>query len=273
MISTSSFNPEVVNEEIYPGEIFIIKAYDDEDDLKEKIINNNIKLSQIVSDNHHINNINICESNYLSTKVEKNNNFEISSESTFEIKSSYENINKITDYKYIKDDNLKEETKNFLISKCKKNINYTINTDESIEKIHNEIINKKESSHIASAENDISSFLSDTNIKKPENIKIRIINNFQKSIDENNTNENILKSFKTQIYNHEIKKQKRNISPPSKLNDNNKNNNSKKKKKKKDLDIISFNLKKSSQNLNQPDIFYAGLFSELISKGGPDENV
>ena len=284
LISTSSFNPEIINEEIYPGENFIIKTCDD--DLKGKIINNINKLSQILSDNTYINNLNIYRSSCLSDKVVKINNFEISSESTIEIKSSYENINKITDYKYIKDDNLKEETKNFLISKCKKNIHYTINTDESIEKIHNEIINKKENSHKSSGNNNISSILSDTNIKKPENIKIGIINNFQKSINENKANENILKSFKTQIYvggidfssrsrkdeNKENEKQKRNI-PPSKLNDNNKNNNIKKKKKKKDLDIISINLKKSSQNLNQPDIFYAGLFSELISKGGPDENV
>ena len=44
-------------------------------------------------------------------------------------------------------------------------------------------------------------------------------------------------------------------------------NPNKKRKKEKELDIISINIKKSSQNLNQPDIFYAGLFSELIFKG------
>ena len=43
-------------------------------------------------------------------------------------------------------------------------------------------------------------------------------------------------------------------------------NNFKKKKKKKELDIISVNIQKSSQNLNQPDVFYAGLFSKLIFK-------
>ena len=37
-----------------------------------------------------------------------------------------------------------------------------------------------------------------------------------------------------------------------------------KKKKKSELDIISSNIQKSSQNLNQPDIFYAGLFNQLI---------
>ena len=48
-------------------------------------------------------------------------------------------------------------------------------------------------------------------------------------------------------------------------------NSSVKKKKKKnnnnDLDLIALNIQKSSQNLNQPDLFYAGLFSQLIFKG------
>ena len=47
-------------------------------------------------------------------------------------------------------------------------------------------------------------------------------------------------------------------------------NNSVKKKKKKnnnDLDLIALNIQKSSQNLNQPDLFYAGLFSQLIFNG------
>ena len=47
----------------------------------------------------------------------------------------------------------------------------------------------------------------------------------------------------------------------------------KKKKKKNELDIIALNMLKSSQNLNQPDIFYAGLFSQLITKGEPDKKI
>lgn len=45
-----------------------------------------------------------------------------------------------------------------------------------------------------------------------------------------------------------------------------------KKKKKNELDIISLNIQKSSQNLNQPDIFYAGLFSQLLFKGTSKED-
>ena len=59
---------------------------------------------------------------------------------------------------------------------------------------------------------------------------------------------------------------------PEKPIDDNKNSN-KKKKKHKDLEIISINLKKSTQNLNQPDVFYAGLFRQLITKGDSNQIV
>jgi len=49
-------------------------------------------------------------------------------------------------------------------------------------------------------------------------------------------------------------------------------NSPRKKKKNNELDIIQFNIQKSSQNLNQPDAFYAGLFSQLIFKGSSFEN-
>ena len=42
---------------------------------------------------------------------------------------------------------------------------------------------------------------------------------------------------------------------------------------KNELDIITLNIQKSSQNLNQPDIFYAGLFSQLLFKGTSNENL
>ena len=47
------------------------------------------------------------------------------------------------------------------------------------------------------------------------------------------------------------------------------NNRIKKKHKMKELDIISSNIQNTSKNLNQPDVFYAGLFNNLIIKDYP----
>ena len=50
------------------------------------------------------------------------------------------------------------------------------------------------------------------------------------------------------------------------------NTSTKKRKKNNELDIIQNNIKQSSQNLYQPDVFYAGLFSQLILKESSYEN-
>ena len=47
------------------------------------------------------------------------------------------------------------------------------------------------------------------------------------------------------------------------------NNLSKKKRKIKEMEIISSNIQKTSQNLNQPELFYAGLFNNLITNNYP----
>ena len=50
------------------------------------------------------------------------------------------------------------------------------------------------------------------------------------------------------------------------------NTSTKKRKKNNELDIIQNNIKQSSQNLYQPDVFYAGLFSQLIFQENSNEN-
>ena len=116
-ILNPKFNPEQINDELYPGES-ILSNCNKEENLKGKInTNTNINiLSKILSDNLYINNLNIIGTNYVNTVIQnKIPNFQISKENSFEIDSSYENINKITKYIYIHDKNLEEETKSFLI--------------------------------------------------------------------------------------------------------------------------------------------------------------
>ena len=65
--------------------------------------------------------------------------------------------------------------------------------------------------------------------------------------------------------NHDATISQKSINENKTLDSNDKNDN-KKSKKKKEMEIISLNIQKSSQNLNEPDIFYADLFSQLIIK-------
>ena len=128
--SLKKYSSENVNEEIYPNENFDIII--NEDNLKSdddpNIFNNNIKtLSKIISQKPVINNLYINEANFDGSisqshqqiiKVNINfKNVSISKTSTLEILSSYENINEITNYKYIKDEDLKKQTKLFLQKK------------------------------------------------------------------------------------------------------------------------------------------------------------
>lgn len=139
-----------------------------------KNINNNIinntknEIASFCSEKIYIKNLNIIDNNYIEQILQKHENnlnernkkpkseekkftcLEISSVSTMEINSSYENINKITNFSYISDDNLRKNTKNFLLEKCGmhplvvKKVNFTskriIKRSKSI--THNEYDNK-----------------------------------------------------------------------------------------------------------------------------------
>lgn len=294
------FNPEEINDEIYPGEHSPIYLYDNGNSNDKK--NHPIKNPKIVNDNIYINNLNIIGTNYLGghaileQKLKNFHNLEISLESSVEIKSTYENINEITNYQYIRDIKLKEETKEFLISKCKKE-----KEKKDFKQSFDFVPNKNPILYSPSM--DHKNFMkSRLNKLKEKSIELDFINNFNKSINQNKTNEKMVKNFKYQIslgtnflasknkkevkeeneeYEvidenevkevKEVKEIKENISIIKAAKTLDTKSTIKKKKKNLELKIISDNLKQSSQNLNQPDIFYAGLFTQLISKGVPDK--
>jgi len=283
------FNPEEINDEIYPGENSPIYLYDNGNSNENK--NYSIKNPKILNDNIYINNLNIIGTNYLGgnaileKKLKNFHNLEISMESCVEINSTYENINKITNYQYMWDKKLKEETKNFLISKCNKE-----------KKDYKEMfaLSPRKKAIVYSPTMDNKNFMKNRLKKlKEKSIELDFINNYNKSINQNKSNEKMVKNFKNQISlgtNWLASKSKKEIiekkdEKEEKKEKEIKENTStikatktletkctlKKKKKNLELKIISDNLKQSSQNLNQPDIFYAGLFTQLISKGDPDK--
>ena len=294
-----------VNDEILPEEDFNIQLYEDE---KPKGNLNN--LQKIIPDNIYINNLNI---NYLgmvseqkkdsSKKKEKKlfDNLSISSISTLTFHSSYENIDEITSHKYISNYELRTETKNFLLEKCriinnkieksaniyknkiffskylntkKYSKNFSKNSRIYNSSIHNNIDNFKakhlEVGHIRkTCTNELKNRLSYETLSNFQNLinksEKSINNKLLKTLSSNSLvsvsllKSNYDKSFDTlnENDNNEIKKKK--IS----------NNKVKKRHKLKELDIISTNIQKSSQNLNNPDLFYAGLFNNLINKDYP----
>ena len=328
VINNNKKNIENINDEIYPGENFNIPLYEFE---RPNIINTNISnIKNIITDNKYINQFNIIGINYLGFPLQKNeenqksekthfSNLKISKESKLDINSSYENINEITSNEYIKNNQLKAETKRFLLEKCRiveSKINKSFqmfNTPKNLS-----ILNKKKNadsnSNILCIKN--SSRLSlklpnnnfNDNLSRSKTRKIKrcslqnsVFNNtihnnisqdlmsaFQKSINlktdksnnrikkTNSSSSYIEKSVRANhsflvdnkrmndtFYDYDLRRKSFNGASFGGINDQIRNI-SKKKKKKSELDIISSNIQRSSQNLNQPEVFYAGLFNQLI---------
>ena len=320
-----------INDEIYPGEDFIINTYEDE---KSHNINNfnfikKKEYPNIISDKVYINNFNIIKSPIFETyynnninlqNLDKNEkkafeNLEISSTaSTLEINSTYENINCITNNRYASNGDLQKKTKIFLLEEC--NLN---NKRAIYKKLSSNLNNIKKKSkkktpldymNMASDIYDRNSFLRNSIQKTRSSSSIKHIFNYQKQkyiensninkfskedltnklgdkkmsssislglkknihdMDNSHNNFNVLKDMNPLNMNKSIileenQENSNNISQTSVENKTIDINDNKKSKKRKEMDIISLNIQKSSQNLNEPELFYADLFSQLIIK-------
>ena len=326
-IDNLEFKSYEINDEIYPGENFIIKTYENEKP-KNLIISNKEEPRKIISDNNvYINNYNIIKTpcykayynnNYnihnQNVEFKNNRNFEnlkiSSSISTLEINSSYENINTITNHRYISNNELKKKTKLFLLEECKQ-IEENLNTNISIKKkiIKEQKINSK--SQKSKKKSDFkkvpTNIIENNNLQNKNKIKVSSTNSIFESKKKICMNKEMDKYEKNDIFNNSKNKRMASsisLSIKNKINSNldylnnihtikdkshlgfeknaileekleNSNdkksldesiNSSKRKKNQKEMDIIALNIQKSSQNLNQPDLFYADLFSHLIKK-------
>ena len=292
----------IVNDEIHSNESFNIKIYDDE---KPKSNQNNIQ--KIIPDNIYINNLNI---NYLGMPLEKKDenpkkiekkifkDLEISSNSTLEINSSYENINEITANKYINYYEFRKEIKEFLIEKSKQ-----YDTKKAFNKymfkskpMTNKFLKANNNSRIYKSSISNNKFLlfnkksfdrQDKSIRKTSTNKMNnkfsyeSFQNFQNILMKSEKyNNKLLKINSSNTFDLSELKSMEDANEP--INDTGNNNfnfkrkknliksvDTKKKRKLNELDIITSNIQKTSQNLNQPSEFYAGLFSNLISKDYP----
>ena len=240
--------------------------------------------------------------------MKQKNKFDIleisSTESTIEIVSSYENINEISNNKYLYDNDLRDMTKKFIIKKCRisnKQVNSISGKNKrrssfDYENDYNNMKNKILADRDKSSKN-VKGVLSKMSlkIKNMNNLRDKFLKTFH--YNSNNKADNFIKKVKKlQPYESNIKHSRRllvSLVPSNTeifLSDRIKSNNledekdfnskkyevfskknpdynsTKKRKRNTELDLIQFNIRKSSQNLNQPDAFYAGLFSQLIIK-------
>ena len=316
-INNLNYQLENVNDEIYPNENFEIKIPENDQNL---IINNNIELHEnsisncslkklliIDKKNPVINIINkskkhIDDSNNLNPN-KKFNNLQISSISAFEIKSSYDNINEFTKYRFISNDSLIKKTKIFLSKEC--GLLYDINTkfismpyytpthnrrktSKSSIKISKYLQNKKSFEHTNSINN--LSIINDNDIKSPTRFSKEIAKLGFKKINKNNDSffENSFKDirglYKSYVHikrNSTIKDKIGMLKKGNSTCINMLSNYSSKKRKRKQgisldnliniktinkLDLISKNMERDNQNLNNPNEFYADLFNNYYQQ-------
>ena len=276
-----------INDELYPGEILNV-----DHSINNSIMNLNTPKSDVkrfYNEKIYIKNLNIIENNYLGQifdkkenaneksnkpkSEEKKNSFnslEISLESTMEINSSYENINKITNYQYISDNNLRKKTKIFLLDEC--NVHSIKNLKKSSDKYASTISNNMKS---------LSSNLLTSDINNKSNVYqySKTIEKFSKknrkrssvamtkhkfnmsTINKNSTFFNKLQSSLGDN-DPDLKFQKTNIGKNLTIS----KDNAKKKKKKNEMVVISHNMKQNFENLKNPELFYTGLFTNIIEK-------
>ena len=206
------------------------------------------------------------------------------SKESFYLNSSYDNINNITNYQYIKDNNLQIRTRHFLINECslthsksKSNnllsLKDSINGQEFLPNNHefkiliNDFDVEQDKRSVNSLENMKSSFNTDNN--KNENIEkgntIKTFKSIKTEKFENGVKTKRLDSSKTGS--RKIIKNKESIFSPRKTKCK-----SPKKKKVTDyfvnakLDLMTKNMKGANKNINNPDEFYMDFFNDIIKK-------
>ena len=273
--------------------------------------------------NNDSNNSNSNLSSYLETKLNQNTysknekllyniftNLTTTQEKSFQLDSSYDNINTISNNKYIKDTNLQSKIKEILIKECINNIspikkkvtflkvrdnfnnisitakstkqlNYNnyenILTDIKFDKIEN-----NGSERTINDESIMNKSMICKSILKRENedyksesfnksSKIKLLRASQKLLGKNKND----KFFFSRNNNFDLKKVKISIVDNRKFKQ--KIINKKPIKISKQLNIISKNIQNTSKNIKNPDEFYMNLFNNIIAKeskgfNGEDED-
>ena len=193
-------------------------------------------------------------------------------EKSFELISSYENINKITNNIYMKNTVLQSKTKQFLIKECSSISNDSVNEKVLIcknplngkVKINkNDIIRrltddyKKEDDNKSVNSLDLSKLKSNRNNEKLEDLSYKDITQIKAKRHESTKNLFEKNQSKYNIIEMINKNQTRTIRKRRKPEFVNVN---------KKLDMITKNIKGANKNINNPDEFYIDFFNNIIKK-------
>jgi hypothetical protein len=218
-------------------------------------------------------------------------NLKTSREKSFHLKSSYDNINKLSNNKYIKDLNLQSKIRQILIRQCinintlKKKSTFLMppsnlsincksskNTKRNLSSKFNNILSEKEcyKYDLSNSEN------SNNNSYNSNNNNMFCLNKSATIKETNNDdmNLNIKKTNKTQLRSTskliEINTKRKIFQKhrPLHVSPRKGKRNTKKKPEKinKQLNIISKNIENSSKNINNPEEFYMNFFTNIIAK-------
>ena len=258
-VEKTPFKPEDINDEIYPDETFVNSNKNNENEKEEsqlkKILNNFIN-----NNNHNFNNDNIS---ICSTEI------------SFTLNSEYENINELSDYKYSKDNKLRNKVKNFLKGELNESFSHKISksftSSYDSEEEENENENDKDNDNESNV--DLKSIGSRKYNNNNPN-KGRQSVSFFKSFNFNKKNNNVLRKTGT------TKQDERNLQILNFQNRSKKSNNfienrktrkevihkSTIKNKKNLLRTISKNIERNQINLNNPDLFYSEYFHKILDK-------
>ena len=241
--NVTPFQPEEINDEIYPDETFINSP---NKFIKDKEMFNEQCLKNKLYNNNNIDNVSIC-----------------STEISFSIKSEYENIDEISDYKYSKDISLRNKVKKILKNEDEIESNLTkefsdsnfLNTSENYKSDYNGsptlnpnnikkgITYKNTNSTNKKGQRKSISFL-----KLP--VSTKPISNLRKTgtstQSENNSqyqNKYTKSSKKRKAIQHSTTKNKTNL-----------------------LKALNKNIERNQINLNNPDLFYSEYFVKILGK-------
>ena len=286
--SESIYNRNDINEEIYNNESFIYnnrKLFRKLTFLSKENLNESIKYIDI----NDLNKSSFIKNNkeLLSKNIDFFN-LNITKENSFILNSSYDNINKISNNKYIKDMELQLKTKEFIINECtrtktliKKNMFLqlpgssnqipNINTNTSNSSDHR--LSDHEISRNKRLKNNIKRFNTKKSINNKQNMISLLNNNDIKLENKKSLSTNKLTEIKKNLIksNHINSKLKNtNIDSPYKIK-RKKTPNKKIQKVNKKLNTITRNIQNTNESINNPNEFYMNFFNNIIQRSGYGE--